>query len=419
MKSSELLKEFFASGKELQFASNLTGDGTYKGGKLDIRGAISPLRQTMPFRNTAKLSTTSGSDVGFVAKVGNAISGTSNPWSQLVQPNAGSPNIDTVFWTQMIQSVSTYISVRETVLKDITDLEANGIVFDLARELHQLSAQSAVSNNDQGTSITATGVANPAASGAGYTITFTVAAGGAAFNVGDLVQVSGNTNNGINGIFTVQSSSATSVVVFYPQNPGNPTGGTTSLQDGTVVNTNGGTYGLRGLNFYTDGATAAYGSSGFALNNGIHSLATVNQGAAAISYNDLTNLLLALPAVYRENHQCKWHMHPNTIVQIMQLRDSQQLPQLLEVGDDDGGAGWYLFGYEIVPNSYIDQPGVAGRYVAYFGDWGQGYEVVDHDTSLTLTSFKQRQPGTIDIFGQIRLATSVINPFAIVRLKSV
>lgn len=181
----------------------------------------------------------------------------------------------------------------------------------------------------------------------------------------------------------------------------------------------GATNGLRGLNSYVDGVTASYGTSGTATTNGIHTIVTVNQGATAIAYNDITALVSALPAQYWMDPSTAWMMHPSTIQNLRQLKDSNNLPLFLEVGDDDGGALGYVFGFPVIPNSYIDAPGAAGRYVIYLGAWNKALHIHDHETGLELLSYDQTQPGFIQIYGQLRLASSIVDPFAVVRLKSV
>ena len=189
-------------------------------------------------------------------------------------------------------------------------------------------------------------------------------------------------------------------------------------QAGTTPLT-GATSGLRGLNFYTDGATAAYGSSGPASTAGIHTVVTISQAAAAIAYNDITALTNALPPQYWSDPSTAFMVHPSSIQNLRQLKDSNNLPLFLEVGDDDGAAVGYIFGFPVVPNSYIDAPGVAGRYVIYLGAWDKALHIHDHTSGMILTGYEQTQPGFINIYGQCRLASSVVDPFAVVRLKSV
>ena len=402
---------------EIELAA-LTINPTGQGGRLDITPAKSPLRQPNPFRLTCEQSTTGGSEVGWVQKTGNALVGATNPWGAVVQPNAGSPNIDTAYWKLPIQDVNTYISVRNLIIDDITDLLAAGLILDLRRELEQIAATSMVLNNNLGTLITATAVGNPVTQAAlnGFTVDFTVTSS-TGFNVNDFVQVAGNTNTAINGVYKVQATSATVIQVFYPANPGNPTGGTTTLQDDVFTNANGGSNGLRGLNSYADGSASAFGTSGPLPNNGIHTIATQTTAAAGvIAYNDLTAMRALVPAQFLQNPDCKWHMHPSTIQKLRELKDSQNFPLFLEVGDDDGGACLYIFGHQVIPNSYI-QTIASGNYAIYFGDWQQGFEIVDANDSMTIMQIEQFSPGSTQIFGQLRLASSVTNPFALARLK--
>ena len=414
--ANDELSSFHITKEQLDFASALL-DPTDRGGRRDIKPTRTPLRQSNPFRLTCRQSTTNASQVGFNQKTGNSLIGATNPWSAAVQGDAGTPNINLAYWNLFVQDASTYVSARSLILDDITDLEMAGIVIDLRRELEQIAALSMVVNTDLGVIIQATAASNPVASGAGFAVTFTVATS-AGFNANDIVIVSGNLNAGFNGKFVVLSTTATTVVVFYPTNVGAGGGGNTFLQDDTTSNVTGGSFGLRGLNQYVDGGGSAFGTSGPLPTAGLHTIATTTATTGAtVVYNDLTALWSSLPAAYLQNPECKWHMHPLTIQAIRQLRDNQTLPLLLEVGDDDGGSVKFLFGHEVIPNSYI-QTIAAGAYPIYFGDWSEGFEIVDHVNSIRIYNVTQFVPGTTQIFGEMRIVSSVINPFALTRLKT-
>ena len=421
----EQISNFFKNKTPVSFgreafieASNIVGTGTGAGGRLDIKAASVALRQPNPFRWHCTQLTTSGSTAGYVMKTGN---GGVN--FRDFYPNIGNPNISTSYWTLPIQILSTAIPVRTAALDDITDLEAAGLYFDLMQELEQSAAQSMVSNNDQG--LTAGTALNATASGtltqnANGNFQWTLTIAPATFTVGQGARVSGVTPATLNGDYLVIAKDATTITILYPTSPGQYAAGVASVAP--IVNwAQGGANGLRGLNQYIDTSpgNAAYGTSGVLSTNGIHSIVTINQIGASIAYNDVTATASALPAVYWEQGQVVWMAHPTTIQNLRQIKDSQGLPVFLEVGDNDGAAIGYMFGFPVHANSYIDAPNVAGRYVLYLADWQRALTIHDHVESIKLVGYEQVQPGFIQIYGELRLASSVVDPFAIVRLKSV
>ena len=125
-------------------------------------------------------------------------------------------------------------------------------------------------------------------------------------------------------------------------------------QSGSTTTTTGGTNGLRGLNYYTSAASSAYGSSGYAITDGIHSIATFTQAAAAISYSDITDMARLFPPQYWNSPYTAWMMHPTTIAQIRKLKNTAQLPIFIETGTDDGGSLLFIFGHRVIPNPYMD-----------------------------------------------------------------
>ena len=425
MSLREQFIDFFKNKSEITFgkeafkeASAIVGTGTGAGGRLDIKGASVALRQPNPFRWHCTQLTTSGSTTGYVMKTGNAGVNYRDFF-----PNIGNPNIGTAYWTLPVQIISTAIPVRTAVLNDVTDLEAAGLFYDLMQELEQSAAQSMVSNNDQGlvagtgVTVTASTTVNQNANG-NFQWNLTVAP--ATFTVGQGARVAGITPAALNGDYLVIAKDATSITILYPTFPGQYISGTATVAP--ITNwAQGGASGLRGLNQYIDTSpgNAAYGTSGTGSTNGIHSIVTINQIGASIAYNDVTATASALPAVYWEQGQVVWMAHPTTIQNLRQIKDSQGLPVFLEVGDNDGAAIGYMFGFPVHPNSYIDAPNVAGRYVLYLADWQRALTIYDHVESIKLVGYEQVQPGFIQIYGELRLSSSVVDPFAIVRLKSV
>ena len=53
----------------------------------------------------------------------------------------------------------------------------------------------------------------------------------------------------------------------------------------------------------------------------------------------------------------------------------------------------------------------------YFGNWNKAHAIVDR-LNMVLRRYDQTLPGYITFFGEKRLATSVVDPFAGVRYRS-
>jgi HK97 family phage major capsid protein len=189
-------------------------------------------------------------------------------------------------------------------------------------------------------------------------------------------------------------------------------------QSGTTTTTTGGTNGLRGLNSYTSASTAAYGSSGYAITDGIHSIATVSQAGASIVYDDIVNTVNALPAPYWSLAGTAWMMHPSTIQALRKLKGSTGgAPMFVEVGDNDGGAVAYVFGFPVIPNPNMDIIG-AGKFSVYLANWSRFVTIADVE-EMSVQAMEQTQAGFITLYAEKRLVSSVRDPFAGVRLVGV
>ena len=177
----------------------------------------------------------------------------------------------------------------------------------------------------------------------------------------------------------------------------------------------GQTDGLRGLNLYAGSTSAAtFGTSGSAVTNGRH---TILQTAAAsktvVTYDDLTALASALPAQYWCSPNTAWMMHPNTIQLFRQLKDDQNLPLFLEVGDDDGGALCKIFGFPVIPNPYMSQYG-ASTYPIYLAAWDRFVTIADNEM-MSIQTLEQYQPGFISLYAEKRVCSTIRDVFAGVR----
>jgi HK97 family phage major capsid protein len=142
---------------DLREASAITGSGLNVGGRTHFDDAFATLRYANPFRLVARnIKVPGNSAVQFVAKTGNAANST-NPWGYTVNPNSGSPNIDTSIWQLPTRVISAQLPVRSAVLTDVNGLDAT-LVEDLMMEFAQLEGASAGLNNDQaGSTTTSTG----------------------------------------------------------------------------------------------------------------------------------------------------------------------------------------------------------------------------------------------------------------------
>ena len=119
-------------------ASAITGSGSNVGGRTYFDDAFAAARYANPFRMGARQITAMESDIQFVAKTGNAADAT-DPWGYAVNPNSGSPNIDTSIWQLPMRAISAQLPIRSAVLSDVNGLELE-IVEDLAFEFSQIEA---------------------------------------------------------------------------------------------------------------------------------------------------------------------------------------------------------------------------------------------------------------------------------------
>ena len=188
-------------------------------------------------------------------------------------------------------------------------------------------------------------------------------------------------------------------------------------QAGSTTYNYGATQGLRGLNSYPGSTSAAaFGTNGPAITNGRHTVYQVAQGSSsAVSYNDLANLASALPSQYWTNPTTCWMMHPTTIKLLRELVTSTSgIPYFLEVGDEDGGAVVYMFGFPVIPNPYMDLSG-SGKYSVYLAAWDQFVTIADNEL-MSIKAFEQTQPGFTTLFCEKRVVSTIRDVFAGVRL---
>jgi HK97 family phage major capsid protein len=187
---------------------------------------------------------------------------------------------------------------------------------------------------------------------------------------------------------------------------------TNNDQSGSTTTTTGATYGLRGLDTYLSGS-AAYGTSGTAITNGIHTLVTTSLGGVTPTYNKITNIANSLPAQYWSLPTTAWHMTPTMIQTLRQLKDTAGLPLFLELGEpQEGGAVGSIFGWPVIPNSYLSD-----TYPIYLANWENFLTIADVE-EFSVSVFEQTAPGFVTLYAEKRVASTVRNPFAGVRASA-
>ncbi len=190
-------------------------------------------------------------------------------------------------------------------------------------------------------------------------------------------------------------------------------------QAGSITTSTGATDGLRGLVVYnTSTSAAAYGTSGTAITNGIHTILKEEFSASGITYDDIVNAASLLPGQYWSLPTTAWHLHPTLIAQLRKLKGSTGgAPMFVEVGDEDGGAIANLFGFPVIPNPYLEAP-AAGKISGVLANWDQFLTIADAE-EMNIKLFDQTAPGFVTLYAEKRLASTVRNPFAGVFLVGV
>ena len=183
-------------------------------------------------------------------------------------------------------------------------------------------------------------------------------------------------------------------------------------QAGSSTTSTGGTNGLRGLSEYnTSTSAAAYGSSGNAITDGIHTVLKEEFPNAAITYDDIVNAANLLPSQYWALPTTAWHLHPALIAQLRKLKGSTGgAPMFVETGTEEGGSLVYLFGFPVIANPYLETP-AAGSLSGVLACWDCFMTIADAE-EMTIKRFDQTQPGTVTLYAEKRLASSIRDPFA-------
>lgn len=184
-------------------------------------------------------------------------------------------------------------------------------------------------------------------------------------------------------------------------------------QSGTTTTSTGGVDGLRGLDTYVSASASAYGTSGTAITDGVHSVATVSLGGSAVTYNKIVDVANALPAQYWSLPGTAWHMTPTMIQSLRQLKDSAGLPLFLELGEPgEGGAVGSIFGWPVIPNPYL-----SSDFPVYLANWERFLTIADVE-EMSIQMMEQTAPGYVTMYAEKRVASSVRDPFAGVRVSA-
>ena len=276
-------------------------------------------------------------------------------WGYAIQNNGSATTEDTNIWQLTLQDLNVQFPIRTAALDDIDGLESN-VVSDMMMEFSQAEGLSMIQNNDQGST--------------------SLPYGG---------------SNGLRGLNQYGGANST-----Y-------TGGTTSV--------------------------SAFGSSGTGSTSGLHSVATYDQlttngngTANNVTYADIVNFIYALPQQYW-TESAKFIINPVMLSAIRGLTDDNGRPIYIDGLSRTDGIVGTLLGFDVVVNKYLEVPTAAGtegtnsQYPMYFGDWSRAFTIVDR-LNMILRRYDQTLPGFITFFGEKRLATSVQDPFALVRYRS-
>jgi len=184
-------------------------------------------------------------------------------------------------------------------------------------------------------------------------------------------------------------------------------------QAGSTTTSTGATEGLRGLDSYLSAGSAAFGTSGPAITNGIHTLATVSLGGSAVTYNKVVDIANALPSQYWAYPGVAWHMTPTMIQTLRQLKDTAGLPLFLELGEPgESGAVGSIFGWPVIPNPYL-----SSAFPIYLACWEHFLTIADVE-DMTVQMMEETAPGFVTMFAQKRVVSTVRDPFAGVRASA-
>jgi len=188
-------------------------------------------------------------------------------------------------------------------------------------------------------------------------------------------------------------------------------------QSGSTTTSTGGIDGLRGLNSYLGeaGESSAFGTSGTAITNGIHTIATVGSTISGLNKTTLSNMRKALPGQYWSLPGTAWMMHPTAIDVLTKSLTAGNAPYFVETGTYNGGSVVNVFGWPVVCNPYLDPWISTGAISIYLANWPKFLTIADVE-EMSVHAMVQTQPGFINLYAEKRMVSTVRDCFAGVRL---
>ena len=365
----EQLKSFYSSEAKVQKEIKMFADeGQYdaymkeasaltgSGAGIGGRTAYDPVFVSLRLQNPLRGVSRSVATEGSTYQFRAKVGNAGAAWGYAIQNNGSATTENMNIWQLTLQDLNVQFPIRTAALDDIDGLEGN-VVSDMLAEFSQAEGLSMIQNNDQGLT--------------------TLPYGG---------------SNGLRGLNQ------------YPGANSSYTGGVTSA--------------------------SSFGSSGTGSTSGLHNIATYDQEttngnalANNVTYKDVVNFIYALPQQYW-TPSAKFMISPFMLSAIRGLTDDNGRPIYIDGLSRDDGIVGTLLGFDVVVNKYLDYPsvysassGTDSLYPMYFGDWNRCHAIVDR-LNMVLRRYDQTLPGFITFFGEKRLATSVVDPFALVRYRS-
>jgi HK97 family phage major capsid protein len=187
-------------------------------------------------------------------------------------------------------------------------------------------------------------------------------------------------------------------------------------QAGSTTTSTGGTDGLRGLNSYPGaaGAAAAFGSSGTAITNGLHTIASVGFNNLQLEMETLVDMANVFPAQYWSMPGTAWMMHPTAIQTLRKYAHQNGAYSFVETGSEEAGSLLHVFGFPVIPNPYLDPLGTVGAKPIYLANWPRFMTIADVE-EMTIQAMEQTTPGFVTLYAEKRMVSSVRDVFAGVR----
>lgn len=355
---AKVQKELKVFADEAQHSAYMAEASALTGGGAGIGGrtAYDPVFHALRLANPLRGVSRSVATDGATYQFRAKVGNAGASWGYAIQNNGSATTENTNVWQLTLQDLNCAFPIRTASLDDIDGLEAN-VVDDMMMEFSQAEALSMIQNDDQG-----------------------------------LTSLPYGGSNGLRGLNQYGGANAS-----Y-------TGGTTSV--------------------------SAFGTSGTGSTSGLHDVATYDQittngfgTANEVTYADVVNFIYALPQQYW-TASAKFLISPVMLSAIRGLTDDNGRPIYIDGLSRTDGIVGTLLGFDVVVNKYLDNPTASGgsagtnsQYPMYFGDWTRCHAIVDR-LNMVLRRYDQTQVGFITFFGEKRLATSVVDPFALVRYRS-